>query len=355
MTVKQVSKELLAVEKPRIAFKENFRLSEHLQPVSLPGGKVAHEFIGMDNFAAAFYRRQEYEVDAGRAEEPILYTPLYQVIEDANLPEIVAVNRLGPAGVVFQKVVEGGEVKFATMGESNFAVPIYHHAVALEYSDDLVVYNKLFSVTEVERETGIAHNALLNHLHLSPFIDYTYASTNKTNAHSTGNGGEIDYESDKMTLAEMYLRALEQAITNSVNDTTNPRRGPYALLVPTTNLFTLERAFTVVPQQGITVQSSAVGRITTVIAYDGWTGQMGNKTFTYPGVTAGKAYLIDLSRRTRNHRSYVKHGLRRVQGNPDVSRFILEQTVWDTRLGVYTSPVASTEEITLPTLADRPT
>ncbi|MGB5047829.1 MAG: hypothetical protein WBO46_02745 [Caldilineaceae bacterium] len=347
MAITRVSREDLRVEKPRIAFKENVVLKDHLVQRT-EGGRTVHEFIGTDNFAAAFAQRQQYEVDAGRSEEPILYTPIYQTIEDRNLPEIVPVNRLGPAGVVFQRITEGGEVKFATVGESNFSVPIYHHAVGLEYTDDLVEYNKLFTVTEVEREMGVAYNALLNDLHFAPFLEYSYGAANAIDGGGLGVYGATD------TLPEMYLRTLEAAITESVGDTTNPRRGPYVLLISTANLFTVERALTIVPQQGITLQSSALSRISTVIAYDGWTGSMGSLDFSYSGVASGKAYLIDVGRRARNHRSYIKHGLLRVQGNPDVSRFILEQTVWHSRLGVYADPIASTEEITLPELSDRP-
>lgn len=344
MELKIISRETMAQEKPTLPFKGNVRLSDHVVQ-KVMDGKTVHEFIGTDDFASIFYKRQEYEVDAGRDEEPTLYEPLYRIINDESLPEMVAVNRLGPAGMVFQRVVEGGEVKFGTLGESSLSVPIYHHAVGIEYSDDLVVYNKLFSITEVERETGSAYNALLNHLHLYPFLSYSYASKNKT------DGTALAYE-DGIKLPEAYLRTLEAAITHAVADKPAQRKGQYALLVPTANLFTLERAFTVVPQQGLTVQSSALSRITTIIAYDGWSGEMGHKTFDYPGVSTNKAYLISLGRKARNHRSYVKHGLRRVSGNPDVSRFILEQTVWDARLGVYCNPADTTEEITLPQVSD---
>lgn len=344
-----ISKELAQKQRPNWAFKQDTLLSNHVHAIQTvgPDGKprTVHEFIGTDDFAAAFYERQRYEVDAGRDEEPTLYEPLYNIIEDRTLPRNVPINRIGPAGVVFQQINEGGEVQFVTVGQSNFSVPIYHHAVGLEYSDDLVEYNELWSIPEVERQMGVSYNAKRNHIHLNPFIAYAYGAANQT----TGVG--VDYDPN-ITLPEAFLRTIELAITNAIADTTNPRRGPYALLVATGNLFTVERAINVVPQQGITRQSSAIGRIQTVIAYDGWTGEMGGVSTTYGGVTVGKSYLIDLGRKSRNLRSYVKHGLRRQMGNPDVSRFILEQTVWDWRLGMYADIAASTEEITWPTVED---
>lgn len=347
--VKIISKELLAKQLPRRQFKEGTILRDHLKKLQTKGADgspvTAHEFIGTDDFAAAFYARQRYEVDAGRDEEPILYDQLYQIIEDRTLPRNVPVNRLGPAGVVFQKIVEGGEVKFATVGESNFSVPIFHYAFGLEYTDDLVEYNEQWSLSDVERQAGTAYNALLNHIHLSPILTYAYGANNQT----TGAGVTYD---PNITLPEAYLRTIETGITHGVNDTTNPRRGPFIILCSTSNLFTLERAVNVVPQLGITRQSSAIQQVRAIIAYNGWTGTQGLTSTTYAGVTAGKCYLVDVGRQSRNFRSYVKHPLRRQAGESDMSRFILEQTVWDVRFGSYTDAAAGVEEVTLPTVSD---
>jgi hypothetical protein len=343
--LKILSRELTSKQLPRWQFKPGVQLNNQFRAVQSGVGEkatIVHEFIATDSFAKAFYERQQYEVDAGRLEEPILYTPLYQITEDATLPRNVPVQRLGPTGVVFDEIQEGGEVKFLTVGQSNFSVPIKQYAVGVEYSKALTLFNELWSLAEVEREMGVAYNALLNHLHFFPII--------ASSAYGAGNqvvGGSLSFDSNA-TAPEKYLRTLEEAITEATNDTTNPRPGPYALLVATNNLFTAERALTAVDQQGFTRQSSAIGLIQTVIAYNGWTGTRGNIATTYGGVTAGMAFLVDLRRRARNFRSYVKQPLQRTTGNPDVSRFILEQTVWDTWFGVYADPVAAVEQIWWP-------
>jgi hypothetical protein len=208
----------------------------------------------------------------------------------------------------------------------------------LEYTKALVMFNELWNVAEVERQAGIAFNAKMNAIHFAPILDYAYTSANQTPASSVG-----------ANLTEKYLRTIEDAITAASEDTANPRRGPYALLVSPTNRFMVERALTTVFQQGTTVQSSAIGDIQQVIVYNGWTGSRGKKAVTYPGVPANKGYLIDLSYRTRNFKSFVKQNLQATTGNPDVSRFILEQTVWDAWEGVYADPAAAVEEITFPT------
>ncbi len=333
-----LTKESLASAKPTAKSKPGFRLMEHLHFVEQSPGRTVVEFIGTGDFSAQWFDRQRYEVAAGRDQEPLLYTPIYNEVSDPSLPRNVSIYKLGPAGVIFDEVTDGGEVKFITVGQSNFTVPIKHYAVGLEYSKDLVVYNELWNLPIIERQAGQAFNALKNHIHLAPFLTASYSTPNQTAASAVGS-----------TLAEKYLRTIEDAVTHASADTTNPRRGPYALLVSSSNLFTMERALMRVPQEGLAIQSSAIGRIQHIIAYDGWSGSRGKKTVSYSGVTAGKAYLINLGFKEQDHQSYEKQPLQSTSADGDLSRFILENAVLDAYFGAYANPLASTEEVTLPT------
>lgn len=338
MTINIITRDMLAKSKAKIPFPAGLRLSDHVREVGQQSnGHRIYEFVGTDSFSSEWTTRQRFEVDAGRDEEPILYTPLYDEVRDAGLPKNVDVHQMGPGGVVFEEFFEGGEVKFSTITSGEFSVGIRHWATGLEYSKELVIYNSTWNIALVERQMGIAHNALLNHLHLSPILTFTYAAGNQTAAVTTG-----------ATDVEDYLRTLEAAVTASRTDTTNPRRGPYILLVSSSDLFMIERALTRVPQQGVTLQSSAIGAVTQVIAYDGWTGTRGNKTTTYAGVTAGKGYLVSQQYRGQDFRSFVKQDLQNEGQERDISRF-LTQTVWDSFWGVYANPVRAVEELTWPT------
>lgn len=338
--VKVIAKDLLQKSKPKIEFNDDFDIRKHVRKAQV-NGKSVHEFIGTDDFSSAWYERQRYEVEAGREEEPILYTPFFDTVVDPSLPRNVSIHKMGPMGVVFNEVKEGGEVQFATVGGSSYSIPILHYGVGLEYNKDLVIYNETWNVAQVERQAGIAYNALLNHTHLWPIINYSYGADNLTAAVSTGVG----------SLPEAYVRTLESALTSARTDTTNPRRGPYGLLVSTSNLFTLERALTGVPQQGYTLQSSAISSVSTIVAYDGWSGVRGFEETEYGGVPANTAFLIDMSAYSKANfaRSFFKQTLERTMGNPDVSRFILEQIIWDVYFGTYVAPAGFVEKITLPT------
>jgi hypothetical protein len=300
---------------------------------------TAAEFIGSSSFAAAFTERQRYEVDAGRDEEPILYAPLYTIVEDANLPEVINVNTLGPAGVIFDEVKEGGEAHFVTVGEGNYSITIKQYAAGIEYSKKLFMFNQTWQFPAIERQFGTAHNALMNHIHLYPIISAAYAAANQTAANGTTG----------VPKEEVYLLTIEDAITNSINDTTHPRRGPYDLLCSTANVFMIERALKRRIQDGIDIQSSAINKIRNIIAYDGWSGTRGKKTVTYTGVTAGKSYLVSGQYRATDYQSYVKQGLQSQRGDGDLSRFIVEQVIYDSWFGMYANPLASVEEITWPT------
>lgn len=338
MEIKYHSKSLLAQRRDPVEIPANIDIRQHITEMARDNGKLVYEFIGNDDFGTEWVTRQRYEIDAGRDQEPILYTPLFNIVRDASLPKTVNIYTLGPGGVVLEEVMEGGEVKFVRVSSGSKTVTMRHFATGLEYDKDLFIYNQLWNVGIVERQVGVAYNALLNHLHFYPLISYSYAAANQTAASAVGS-----------SLVEKYLRTIEDAITNAKADTTNPRRGPYALLVNSGQAFMAERALNRVAQQGFTLQSSAIEKIRDVIEYDGWTGTRGKKSTTYAGVTTGKALLVDLGYKDLTMQSYVKQDLQSEMGNPDISRFIKEQTVWDNYIGVYTNPIGAVEEITWPT------
>ncbi|MCA9368496.1 hypothetical protein KC887_09690 [Candidatus Kaiserbacteria bacterium] len=333
--MKFISKERLAKQRDKVAIPGNLRLREHVREMRA-NGEMVYEFVGSDTFGDEWNQRRRYEVDAGRDMEPLLYPAIYSEIRDANLPEVVPVYRIGPGGVVFEEVLEGGEVKFASVTSSEFSVRIRHYGVGLEYSKDLMVFNQLWRVPIVERQAGIAYNALLNHIHFNPILTASYGAANQTAANSSGS-----------TTVEDHLLTIEDAITNSRADTSNPRRGPYALLVSSADELVIQKALTREVQQGLASQSRAIDSIQTVIAYDGWTGTRGSKSTTYSGVSSGTAYLVNLGYRDQDFQSYMKQDLMQDGQDEDITRFLMK-IVWDTYFGAYANPTAAVEEVTLP-------
>jgi hypothetical protein len=323
-------------ELPYMQFAPGFNMSEHLKEVHM-GNQTVLEFIGSDDFTSDWYQRIRYEVDAGRVRVPTLYEPIYDIITDASLPETQVIKNWGPGGFVFEEIFEGGEVKFGHVVSAQASVSQRQFGVGLEYTKKLMMFNQLWQIARIERAVGEGHNALLNHLHLSPILNFTYTAANQTPAVTSG-----------VTTTEDWFLTLESAIVSAMTDTANPRNGPYVLLCHPAQMFMVQRALSRVPQEGFALDSSALQSISAVIGYTGWTGVRGKKTVTYPGVTLGKGYLINTAYKSEDFLSLVKQPLESAQGNADVSRFIMDQIVWDVWLGIYANVIRAVEEITWP-------
>ena len=322
---------------PYYQFAPGFDMAKSLREVN-NGGQSVYEFIGSDDFGPDWYQRVRYEVDAGRQRVPTVYEPIYDIIVDSSLPETQLVKNWGPGGFVFEEVFEGGEVKFGHIVSAEAAVSQRQFGVGLEYTKKLVMFNQLWQIARIERAVGEAHNALLNHLHIFPITSFAYTAPNQTAAVTSG-----------VTTTEDWFLTLEAAIVASQADTANPRMGPYVLLSHPAQSFMLQRAMSRVPQEGFRMDSNATEFISSVIGYSGWTGIRGKKTVTYPGITMGKGYLINTGYKSDDFQSLVKQPLESAQGNADVSRFIMDQIVWDVWLGIYANPVRAVQEITFPT------
>lgn len=330
---KLISREQLAKRTPSVKIPEGFELQSYMRPVDNNGRRV-FEFIGTSDFPNEWQNRMWFEIEAGFNEEPILYESIYRTTVDSNLPQIVPIGIMNAAGVVFHEHFEGGESKFINVSAGEASVPIRNWAAILEYSEELVIYNQTWRLSDIERAVGIAHNARLNDLHFSPIIDFPYTAANQTPADTTGT-----------TLNERIMNTLSNAIANATAD---GRRGRYVLLTSSANALALTNVLTPVPQLGFSAQpASVINSIESIIAYDGWTGISGLREVTFDGVPIGTAYLIDISK-NQYARSLVKQPLARKIGNADISRFLEMQVRWNVRLGVYISPEAMVEEITLP-------
>ena len=201
--IKVYSKDALAQHKSKVAMPADLRLRDHVREARTQNG-VVYEFIGTDSFGSEWNERRRYEVDAGRDEEPILYTPIYDVINDSNLPKNVSVQRMGPGGVVLSEINEGGEVTFATIESSEFSVPIKHYGVGSGVQQGPGRVQRAVARTDHgATAVGIAYNALLNHLHFNPILTAT-AMRRPTRRLPTragdNDGGGLSYSPSRMPL-----------------------------------------------------------------------------------------------------------------------------------------------------------
>lgn len=317
-------------------------------------GRVA-EFTGASagKFADGFFTRLRQEVQNGREEVPLLFESIYNVTRDTNIQETETIYTFGTddVGVVFQEVHPGGEVTWAKVGGGQKSIYQRQWAKGIQYTKRLFKFGRFFQISAVERAFGRAANAVQNHIHLNPILSPTvaYTTRNQTNGGSLSDPFNFPETAD---IAEKYHRTLDSAMAHARADTTYHRPGPYALLVSNSDLSTVRKALENPQQQGIQrISLEVIDNIQTVIAYRGWTGIDGNETISYSGVTAGKAYLIDLSQAMFDFQSLYSQDLQPTDVGPDHARFVVEQILWDMFFGIYAAPERAVEEITWPVAA----
>lgn len=296
---------------------------------------IVREMIDTSQGQMALLEKVRIDVAFGLADIPLLYGPVYQRIAPAGgfpggMYQIDEYTL--QANVVFLQKFEGGEVEFGTLAKGSPAIgAIQTYAAGFEWTEDMIEFDRTWSMELNSQAFGRSYNALLNHLHLSPIIGYTYPGANVTAADATG-----------ATLAEKTHLTLQNAYTSSVMAL--PRRTGTILLASEADRFQIEQAILtpVYDANGLPLPNVP---ITTIIYYDGEEIDRGSDVYTYPGVTPKTAYLIFPQRKLKE---LVHHDLRIDIGPPDISRLVEGQQVGRARRGVYADISNSVQKINLP-------
>ena len=297
-----------------------------------PLGEMITTPAGLDQIV----QKTVIDLELGREAVPLLYGPIYRRVEDPNFTEHVDVAPFTSAQVVFLEHMELEEVKFGTrkVGPKD-TVPIITYAAGLQWTEDMILYDKTWEVSEASRAMGEAYNALLNHIHLYPIISYNYPAKNKTAA--------VTSEANRILNIRATIRqGLIDASQDKNTDTLASRR-PTILLAHSSNRWDIEEALQRLQVNGTIYP--ALGQIDTLIFYDGYSITVGEKTYTYAGVPTDKAYLIEPQ---KYYRELIKHDLRVDAAGADLKRLVENAVVGRVRRGVVASPVNSVQEITLP-------
>jgi hypothetical protein len=317
-------------------------MEERLTPTFLDGSMAidllqsVSEMITTSQGAMDLLEKVRLDIDTGLADVPLLYQPLYERVNGPFPGGSVQIGGdvLFDANVVFQQKFEGGEVIFGTLartGAPSF-VPINTYAAGFEWTEDMIEFDRSYEIGMNARAFGRAYNYLLNHLHLSPIIAFSYSGDNLTAA-TTGNG----------SLQANTLVQFQQAYRTAALDV--PQRTPTWILANEADRFQIEDALLTPVLDG---SGNPLRRVPVegIIYYNGATLTNGVKNYTYSGVTAGTAFFIMPRFRLKE---LVHHDLRIDIGPADISRLIEGQQVARTRRGSYADLPNSVQKITLAT------
>lgn len=279
------------------------------------------------------------DVELGREEVPTLYGPIYDTLVDANFPKEFEAKWAQHGTVVFFEHLEGGEVKFGSLqAEQGPIARIKGYAAGFEYTKEMEIFNQTFNFEFLNRAFGEAHNAILNHLHLAPIINFDYKQKNKTAAVYVKADGTAGTAQD-----HHYILSLRETIRKALKDARTAKRPGTILLANSADKEDIEDALS-----SFTIQATpygATGGITDIIYYDGWETQVSKKSYAYAGVEAGKAYLI---RPKRGFKELVKQSLQVNAHVGDASRLVEAQIIGDFWRGVFAAVEENVQEITLP-------
>jgi hypothetical protein len=274
------------------------------------------------------------DVEFGLAEVPLLYGPIYETIPGPFPGGVVQINENTLQGnVVFLEKFEAGEIIFGTIAKGVPATaPITTYAAGFEWTEDMIEFDRTWDITLNNRAFGRSYNYLLNHLHLSPIIAFTYAGDNLTAADVTAGA----------SLQERTLRTFQSAYKTAVQDV--PQRTPSVILANEGDRFQIEDAL-LTPVLDNNGRPLARVPVDAIIYYNGATVTNGIKSYTYSGVTAGTCFFIFPKQRFKE---LVHHDLRVDVGPEDISRLIEGQQVGRTRRGLYADLDDSVQKLTLP-------
>jgi hypothetical protein len=286
--------------------------------------KPLQETISTSEGGKDFVEKVTYDIYRGRENVALVYGAIYDTLTDANYPETITENTMGPVQVVFVRTAEFQGVRFGRIapGEEKI-VRFYTYAAGIEITEDMVEYNQTWNISDVSVAFGENYNKLLNHLHLDPIISGSYTTTGgglaaQKAAQIAGTAQLIAYATSVEQTLKNALQVLPKGtvvLANSFDQNTIEAAlfgSMYADDSPTT----LKR--TITPSD--------------IIYYDGDEVVVGDKTYEYTGVTAGFIYLIVPKRQFKER---VKHELRLSQLNADVSRLMAGGQVGRSRRAVY--------------------
>ena len=274
-------------------------------------------------------RKVVLDVEMGREQVATLYEPIYDTINDPNLPEILDAKWAMHGNCVFLEHFEGSEVKFGSISaEEGPTARIKTYTTGFEITKKMVDFNETFKFEMLNNEMGVAYNALLNHLHLGPIITYKYKTDNKT-------AFQGSKEEDRWL-------GIYKSLKQGLIDSRAAKRPGTVLIANSADELDIAQALRG-GQVGGTIYPALSG-ISDIIYYDGWETMVGNKEYSYEGQKPGVVHLV---RPKRGFKELVKRDLTIDRGNADISRLIEEQTVGYSYRGVFAAVEENVQEIAI--------
>lgn len=239
------------------------------------------EMMSIDDLRA-FAEQATVDVSIGMAENPTVFQHIYEEIKNDQFPRDVRVRDIIGLRAAFGIVNEGESVPIADFKFGSIeTVTFKTFAAGYSISRMCEKFNEFWKLPQASKALGMAHNAILDHLHLSPIISHSYTGKAVTNKAS---GGSTDLETVWLTLRAGIKDALKRVSSHGY------RLRPTIALCNSATAMDVEAAVKGLLQKG--TQLGSLGQIKTVLAYDGWEGEVGGIKYEFDAPKDNEVYLI---------------------------------------------------------------
>lgn len=281
------------------------------------------------------------DISSEQAIKPPLYTEIYEEIKDKSFPASVEVKDVIGLRAAFGIVGDGEAVPLAdfkvkSMGSAHFKT----YATGYSVTEEWVEFNQFWKIEMANKALGEAHNAILDHIHLSPI----FTAKLEKEAETDKWVGKTEEEKKASALTKIY-NSLRQGIQEALKRRTE--RGyifkPSVLICNSATSLDVMSAIKGETEKGKTFGS--IGMIDKIIIYDGWAGNVNGVKYDFAGPKNNEVYLVEPK---RGFKALVKKDVTRIEqkgnvlrlGNLDVAQYFMRAVVADIANGVHKITIA---------------
>ena len=281
------------------------------------------------------------DISSEQATKPPLYTEIYEEIKNRSFPASIEVKDVLGLTAAFGIVSDGEAVPLAdfkveSMGSAHFKT----YATGYSITEEWVEFNQFWKIEMANKALGEAHNAILDHIHLSPIFTTKLEKEAKTDKWE----GKTEEEKKSSALTKIY-NSLRAGIQDALKRRT--ARGyifkPSVLICNSATSLDVESAIKGETEKGKTFGS--IGMIDKIIVYDGWSGKVNGVDYNFAGPQNNEVYLVEPK---RGFKALVKKDITKIEqkgnvlrlGNLDVAQYFMRAVVADIANSVHKVTIA---------------
>ncbi len=271
------------------------------------------------------------DISAEEANHPPLYKEIYEEIKDSSFPQSLEVKDIIGLQTAFGIVGDGEAVPLSDFRCEDLGT-VHFKTMATGYSvtEEWVAFNQAWKVENANKAIGQAHNAILDHIHLSPIISATYDASCETKKVTVKDGTplQIVYHSLRAGLKDAMARRNRKGYIFK----------PSIALCNSATALDVMCAIKGETEKGKTLGS--LGMIDKVVVYDGWAGEVNGVKYEFSSPKTNEVFLIEPK---KTFKALVKKDLTKLEqkgnilslSNLEIVQFFIRAVVADVNGAVH--------------------